>query len=258
MISSCGNDDDELHSNHIVGKWHIARSNLSKLIFNSDNTGVWIHGSEKNEFTWRADEASNAISIKQKFAGNNQSDWYMYFSKEECTPDILNGFYDTGTNNVGYIDNKSNYNIKLYRHTNNCQYVDYSGPSDWDEYIGNGNSGNEGTGGNGGNESGGNHGGGSSSYEEPDISFYDVTPGKNSLEVSYRIWNKDKCGSLSNARIYYGTYSANKRVNATISGVYIKAKITGLSKGTEYQVKCSVTGSGGSATTEESTLSTLY
>ena len=101
-------------------------------------------------------------------------------------------------------------------------------------------------------------GGGSSSYEVPDISFYDVTPGKNSLEVSYRIWNKDKCGSLSNARIYYGTSSANKRVNATVSGVYIKAKITGLSKGTEYQVKCSVTGSGGSATTEESTLSTLY
>lgn len=101
-------------------------------------------------------------------------------------------------------------------------------------------------------------GDGSSSYEVPDISYYDVTAGTNSLEVSYRIWNKDKCGSLSNARIYYGTTSASQTITATVSGVYITAKITRLSKGTKYKVKCSVTGSGGSATTEETTLSTLY
>ena len=100
-------------------------------------------------------------------------------------------------------------------------------------------------------------GGGSSSYEAPDISYYDMTPGTNSIKVSYKIWNKDKCGTLSDARIYYGTSSASTSVVATVSGTYITANITGLSKGTKYKVKCSVASPGGNTTTEETTISTL-
>lgn len=103
-----------------------------------------------------------------------------------------------------------------------------------------------------------NPGGGDSSYEIPDVTYYDAVPGKTNIKVTYKIWNKNKCGSLSNAKIYYGTSSANKSVSASISGDYISANISGLSKGSKYKVKCSVSGSAGNITTEETTLSTLY
>ena len=173
VFASCGDGDEGIHSNTIVGKWHIATT-PDKLIFNPDNTGLWIQGSEKKEFTWRAAEFSNAISVWQKFPGNGESEWILEFFKEECSENVLNGSYETYTYNVGYIDNMANSIIKLYRHNNDCRHLDYNGPSDWDNYNdnnangeneGNGNSGSNN--GNSGNEGGGNNGGGSSNHHYP-------------------------------------------------------------------------------------------
>lgn len=108
------------------------------------------------------------------------------------------------------------------------------------------------------NKDSGSNSGGDSTSDAPDISYYDATPRTTSLKVTYRIWNKETCGTLSDAKIYYGTSSANKSVSATISGNYITANISGLSRGTKYNVKCSVKGTYGTTVTEETTLSTLY
>lgn len=97
-----------------------------------------------------------------------------------------------------------------------------------------------------------------SSFEKPEVSYYDCDFGSNYIEVRYMILNKDKCGSLSNAQIYYGTSSASNSTNASISGVYITKRITGLKSNTKYKIKCSVTGSAGTTTTSEVTLGTSY
>lgn len=112
------------------------------------------------------------------------------------------------------------------------------------------------TGSGSGNE--GEDGGSSSSYEKPDISFYDYTATTKSIKIQYRIWNKSECGNLSSAKIYYGTSSAARSVSATILGQYIVATISGLSSGTDYYVKCSVKGSAGTTTTDETRVATLY
>lgn len=171
-FTSCGDDDEEIHSNHIVGKWHIASTSSDRLIFNSNNTGLWIHGSEKKEFTWRTGEASNAITVFQKFPDNENSEWILSFNKDECSKNVLNGFYETYTYNVGYINNKANSVIKLIRHAKGCSYVDYIGPSDWDNYDDNNvDDGDEDSdyndNGNSGNDSEGDNDGGSSNHHYP-------------------------------------------------------------------------------------------
>lgn len=102
---------------------------------------------------------------------------------------------------------------------------------------------------------GGNQGSG---YEKPEIGFYDFTATKTSVTVTYQIFNKSQCGSLSSAKIYYGTSSASKSVSASITGNYIKATISGLKAGTSYYVKCSVTGSGGTTTSEQTKVITNF
>lgn len=97
----------------------------------------------------------------------------------------------------------------------------------------------------------------STTYEKPELYFQDSTLGTNSITVKFRVDNKERCGTLSNAKVYYGTTSASKAVSATLSGSLITAKITGLSKDTKYKIKCSVTGSGGMSTSSEILLSTL-
>lgn len=94
--------------------------------------------------------------------------------------------------------------------------------------------------------------------ETPDVTFYDAEAGTTHLKVTYKIWNKNNCGSLSNIKIYYGESSASHSISASVSGDYITALISGLSKGTKYRVKCSVTGALGTTVTEETTLSTLF
>ena len=116
-----------------------------------------------------------------------------------------------------------------------------------------GNNGNTG----GGNTGGGNTGG-STTYEKPDIGFYDFTATTKSLKVQYKIYNKDEA-KVTSAKIYYGT-SSNPTASktATVSGVLITANISGLKAGTTYYVKCVATGKGGTTTTKTTKCITNY
>ena len=85
-------------------------------------------------------------------------------------------------------------------------------------------------------------------YEKPDVGFYDFTATKTSLKIQYKIFNKDEA-KVTSAKIYYGTSSnPTKSTTATVSGVMITANISGLKSGTEYYVKCVATGTGGTTT----------
>jgi hypothetical protein len=111
------------------------------------------------------------------------------------------------------------------------------------------------TGSSGGSSSGGSSG---SSYEKPDIGFYDFTATKTSLKVQYQIYNKDEA-KVSSAKIYYGTSSnPSTSKTATVSGRIITANISGLKAGTTYYVKCTATGKGGSSTTSVTKCITNY
>ena len=119
--------------------------------------------------------------------------------------------------------------------------------SDWDEDAGNGN----------GNTGGGSNGG-STSYEKPDIGFYDFTAYQTKLKVVYKIYNKNEA-KVTSAKVYYGTSSnPTKYVSASVAGVLITANISGLKKGTTYYVKCVATGKGGTTTTGTTKVITNY
>lgn len=106
--------------------------------------------------------------------------------------------------------------------------------------------------------SGGGTGGGSTTYEKPDVGFYDFTATKTSLKVQYKIYNKDEAG-VTSAKIYYGTSSnPSSSKTATISGTLITANISGLKTGTTYYVKCVATGKGGTTTTTTTKCITNY
>ena len=103
-----------------------------------------------------------------------------------------------------------------------------------------------------------NTGGGSTTYEKPEIGFYDFTATKTSLNVQYKIYNKDEA-KVSSAKIYYGTSSnPSSSRTATISGTLITANISGLKAGTTYYVKCAATGKGGTTTTSTTRCITNY
>lgn len=112
---------------------------------------------------------------------------------------------------------------------------------------------------NGGNGSGGgSNGGGSTSYEKPDIGFYDFTATRTSLKVQYRIYNNDDA-DVSSATIYYGTTSnPTSTKTATVSGSMITANISGLKAGTTYYVKCVAKGKGGTTTSSTTKCVTNY
>lgn len=106
--------------------------------------------------------------------------------------------------------------------------------------------------------SGGGSDGGSTTYEKPDVGFYDFTATKTSLKVQYKIYNKDEAG-VTSAKIYYGTTSnPSSSKTATISGTLITANISGLKAGTEYYVRCVATGKGGTTTTTTTKCITNY
>ena len=99
---------------------------------------------------------------------------------------------------------------------------------------------------------------GTTTYEKPDVGFYDFTATKTSLKIQYKIFNKDEA-KVTSAKIYYGTSSnPTKSTTATVSGVMITANISGLKSGTEYYVKCVATGKGGTTTTTVTKCITNY
>ncbi len=114
-------------------------------------------------------------------------------------------------------------------------------------------------GGNGnGSDNGDNGDNSSSSYEKPDVGFYDFTATKTSLKVQYKIYNKEEA-QVRSAKIYYGTSSNPSSVkSASVSGTMITANISGLKAGTTYYVKCVATGRGGTSTTSTTRCTTNY
>ena len=108
-----------------------------------------------------------------------------------------------------------------------------------------------------GGSSGGNSDG-SPSYEKPDVSFYDYSATRNSLNVKFKIYNRDEA-KVSSAKIYYGTSrNPSTPVSTSVSGVMINGNIKGLKPGTTYYVKCVAKGRGGQMTTEVTKCMTLY
>lgn len=97
--------------------------------------------------------------------------------------------------------------------------------------------------------SSGNNSGSSNKYEKPELGFSNFTATNTSLFVEYKILNSKDCGKIKSAKIYYGQSAATRSVNATVTGVVIRARISGLKAGTSYYVKCSATGEGGTSTT---------
>ena len=112
-----------------------------------------------------------------------------------------------------------------------------------------------------GDSTGGEDGGkenGTTTYEKPDVGFYDFTATKTSLKVQYKIYNKDEA-KVTSAKIYYGTSSnPTQSATTTVSGVMISANISGLKAGTEYYVKCVATGKAGTTTTTVTKCITNY
>lgn len=103
-----------------------------------------------------------------------------------------------------------------------------------------------------------NPGSDDSSYEKPDVGFYDFDATTNSITVKYKIFNRTEA-QVTSAKINYGTTSScSSSVTCEISGVYIIGRIKNLKKGTTYYVKCKATGKGGTTTTETTKIGTLY
>ena len=110
-----------------------------------------------------------------------------------------------------------------------------------------------------GNQNDNNQGSGSSSsqYEKPEIGLEDYTCSTSSITVKYRIYNQSEA-QVTSATGYYGTSSPSKSVTGSVSGSLITLRFTGLNKGTEYYIKCTAKGKGGSSTSETVRLSTYY
>lgn len=104
-------------------------------------------------------------------------------------------------------------------------------------------------------DDGGN--GGHNNYERPDIGLEDYTCATTSITLKYRIYNQEEA-QVTSATGYYGTSSPSRSVSATVAGSLITIRISSLSKGTTYYVKCTAKGKGGSTTSETTRLSTLY
>lgn len=104
-------------------------------------------------------------------------------------------------------------------------------------------------------DDGGN--GGDSNYERPDIGLEDYTCATTSITLKYRIYNQEEA-QVTSATGYYGTTSPSRSASATVAGSLITIRISSLSKGTTYYVKCTAKGKGGSTTSETTRLSTLY
>lgn len=215
------------------------------------------HFNFKTDYLEKTDGQGNMNICFSLFVGNEYAYEQFYFSSyKELQSRMAKGY-------TLISDERDLYNsiLKIFREKENAAKSKYCGrlyviidgikyfyktygqmPSD---------SGESGSGGSGGS-------GSSSSYEKPDIGFYDFTATKTSLKVQYKIYNKDE-SKVTSAKIYYGTSSnPTSSKTATVSGVLITANISGLKAGTTYYVKCVATGKGGATTTTTTRCITNY
>lgn len=105
-------------------------------------------------------------------------------------------------------------------------------------------------------DSGGDTGDGNiSSPYKPDVWLMDYTAYTDKIKVIFRFDSDEK---ITSAKVYYGTSSPSKSVNATVSGTSMTATVTGLKSGTKYVFQASATNSAGTGYSDITTLMTLY
>lgn len=95
-------------------------------------------------------------------------------------------------------------------------------------------------------------GGGSTSYEAPNVYYYDSTPGYTNMMVQFKIGNKERT-KVTEAKGYCGS----KTVSGNIGSSMITFNFSNLQRGTKYNIYCKVSGPGGTSTSDVVTLSTL-
>ena len=236
-------EDAALEKKFLGTSWKFVKQIIVRNGQKVDNKGVGL-----NTIVTFADEiygtyngvtitAANSIYLNKEKAG-----WW-YFSNRELRVQFNMGAHDNGYWSQVFCF--FNYNKYLIEHSSsNLIYGDKEG-NEWyfkscpSPVLDNS-----------GSTSG-------SSYEKPDIDYYDYTAYPTKMKVVYKIHNRDKA-KVTSAKIYYGTSSnPTKYVTATVSGVLITATITGLKKDTKYYVKCSAKGKGGTTTTGTTRLGTI-
>lgn len=220
------------------------------------------HFNFKTDYLEKTDGQGNMNICFSLFVGNEYADEQFYFSSYKDLQSRMAKGYTLRS------DERDLYNniLKILREKENAAkskycgrlYVIIDGTKYFYKTYGQTPSGSGGSG-SGGSGSGGSGGSGSSSsYEKPDIGFYDFTATTNSLKVQYKIYNKDEA-KVTSAKIYYGTSSnPTSSKTAIVSGVLITANISGLKAGTTYYVKCVATGKGGTTTTTTTRCITNY
>lgn len=247
--------------------WNIViRSNLAnvfpgKLIYYGVESGYgsyqyYEHFTFNKDYVQKNDGKGNMTISYPVFVGNEYGDlgfyWYSYkaLKAKKANGETLSTDEKQLWNEIVEMMSakeriaKSEFCGRLYAQFDNKRYIYYTFgqvPS------GSGNSTGEGT-----------DDGGTTSYEKPDVGFYDFTATKSSLKVQYKIYNSSKA-KVTSAKIYYGTSSnPSTYKTATVSGTFITVNITGLKAGTTYYVKCMAVGKGGTSTTTVTKCITNY
>lgn len=263
-LASCGDDDDEMdfssetHTQtenkiikQLVGTSWMTKSATfydynNKEVSSYDNTKYpdYITFTDKKANTYNDD----LILYVDYHKYHPEYNGYTYVSSWNVSGNNLNGFPGAG-NCFGEILSISKNEIKtkyIGNWDNEWYRIDVYTPTSEPTHKFKPDDGGSGT------------GDGTTTYEKPDIGFYDFTATKTSLKVQYKIYNKDEA-KVTSAKIYYGTSSnPSSSKTATVSGVLITANISGLKAGTTYYVKCVATGKGGTTTTTTTKCITNY
>lgn len=202
---------------------------FSNEVFSNNEYKLIVNGNSDAACWWHIDEDGvdySATDYGYRFANMTASDVGGWSACGGC---IFDGYISTQTNSKLILKDFYTDGIKYVQHI-------YTASSN----------------------SGGGSGGGSTTYEKPDVGFYDFTATKTSLKVQYKIYNQDEA-EVTSAKIYYGTSSnPSSSKTATINGTLITANISGLKSGTTYYVKCVATGKGGTTTTTTTKCITNY
>lgn len=268
-VTSCGDDDDELDSSgseDVVRiptehQWiydNLYNTSWTMISTNTNYSNVYYNRWKDAIITFSGEQLENNNEIYRKFyitgfSGNGY--WYV---NENGRLVCLNSFYVGGGGGLsgaeaGEFSNVYGSMVDVdIQFPNSGTFIITDQYGDWWKYS------QVSFQGGGGNDNGGNNGNNGSNYETPEVGFYDFTATKTSVTVTYYIYNKNECGGISNATVYYGKNSATSSKSATVSGNYISATITGLQSGTAYYVKCKVNTPGGSETTSETKVMTNY
>lgn len=222
------------------------------------------HFKFNNSYTQKNDGNGNMTISYPTFVGNEYASEGLYWSsykalkeKKDNGEKLNSDEQDLWNDIVKYMKAKeskakSSFCGRLYAQFDNKRYVFYS----FGQKPSSGSNNDDGN--SNGGDTGGGSTGGSTSYEKPDIGFYDFTAYQTKLKVVYKIYNKNEA-KVTSAKVYYGTSSnPTKYVSSSVAGVLITANISGLKKGTTYYVKCVATGKGGTTTTGTTKVITNY